>query len=104
MASTKWTQPMSDIREWMVEDGNKLHIRQRQTGLESFLDENAALATVAPEAHGDAKFRLAGRIPMVIAQTWAKECGAAIGTQEFGQHVKRKLADGTFAKLRVKGF
>jgi hypothetical protein len=95
---------MNDIREWMVEDGGKLHIRQRQTGLESFLDENAAMAATAPSAHGDAKFRLAGRIPMVIAETWARECGAAIGTQEFGQHVKRKLADGTFAKLRVKGF
>jgi hypothetical protein len=95
---------MNDIREWMVEDGGKLHIRQRQAGLESFLDENAAMAATAPSAHGDAKFRLAGRIPMVIAETWARECGAAIGTQEFGQHVKRKLADGTFAKLRVKGF
>jgi hypothetical protein len=54
--------------------------------------------------HGDAKFRLAGRIDAVTAEQWSRECGAAIGTQEFALYCKRKLMDGEFAYFRVKGF
>lgn len=95
---------MNGIEERMIEQDGNLHIQRRQSGLDGFLAENAALAERAPAAVGDAKFRLAGRIPLVIAEEWARECGAAIGTKEFALHCRRKLADGTFAKLRVKGF
>lgn len=92
-----------DIKERMVEQDGKLIIHQSQD-VQSLLDDNARLAAVAPSAHGDAKFRLAGRIPFVVAEQWATECGAAIGTQEYGLYVKKKLLDGDFARLRVKGF
>lgn len=92
-----------DVRERMVEQDGLLHI-QRSQDVQSLLDDNAQLASSAPSAHGDAKFRLAGRIPFVIAEQWSAECGAGIGTQEFAQYVKKKLLDGDFARLRVKGF
>lgn len=92
-----------DVRERMVEQDGKLTI-QRSQDVQSLLDDNARLGSIAPSAHGDAKFRLAGRIPLVVAEQWASECGAAVGTQEFGLYVKRKLLDGDFARLRVKGF
>ncbi len=87
----------------MVEQDGKLII-QRSQEVQGLLDDNARLAAVAPSAHGDAKFRLAGRIPLVVAEQWATECGAAVGTQEFGLYVKKKLLDGDFARLRVRGF
>lgn len=91
------------VIERMVEQDGRLHIVRSQD-VQSILDENHQLATHAPSAHGDAKFRLAGRIPFVVAEQWSAECGEAIGTQAFAQYVRRKLADGDFAKLRVKGF
>lgn len=92
-----------DVNERMVEQDGKLIVRRHQN-VQSLLDDNHELSTTAPSAHGDAKFRLAGRIPLVIAEQWAAECGEAIGTQAFAQYVRRKLADGDFAKFRVKGF
>lgn len=92
-----------DVKEQMIEEDGKLIIRRHQD-VQSLLDDNHEIASYAPSAHGDAKFRLAGRIPLVIAEQWAAECGEAVGTQGFAQHVRRKLADGDFAKFRVKGF
>ena len=92
-----------DVTERMFEEDGKLIISRHQD-VEALLSENHELATIAPSAHGDAKFRLAGRIPLVVAEQWSAECGEAIGTQAFAQYVRRKLADGDFAKLRVKGF
>lgn len=92
-----------DVNERMIEQDGKLII-QRHQEVSALLDENYQLSTIAPSAHGDAKFRLAGRIPLVIAEQWSAECGEAIGTQAFAQYVRRKLADGDFARLRVKGF
>lgn len=92
-----------DVSERMFEQDGKLIVRRHQD-VQSLLDENHELSTIAPSAHGDAKFRLAGRIPLVVAEQWSTECGEAIGTKAFAEYVRRKLADGDFAKLRVKGF
>jgi hypothetical protein len=92
-----------DVNERMFEEDGKLIIRRHQN-VQNLLDDNHELSMTAPSAHGDAKFRLAGRIPLVIAEQWAMECGEAVGTQGFAQYVRKKLADGDFAKFRVKGF
>lgn len=92
-----------DVTERMIEQDGQLIINRHQE-VSGLLDANQALAEVAPSSHGDAAFRLVGRIPLVVAEMWAAECGEAIGSQGFAAHVKRKLADGDFARLRVKGF
>jgi hypothetical protein len=92
-----------DVTERMFEEDGKLIISRHQD-VEALLAENRELAAIAPSAHGDAKFRLAGRIPLVVAEQWSAECGEAIGTKAFAEYIRRKLADGDFAKLRVKGF
>ena len=94
---------INGISERMFEEDGRLIISRHQD-VQSLLDSNHELSTIAPSAHGDAKFRLAGRIPLVIAEQWSRECGEAIGTHAFAEYVKRKLADGEFAKFRVKGF
>lgn len=50
---------------------------------------------------GPIQGRYLGTVPVLVAQQWAKECGAAIGTKEWAAYAKKKLADGTWAKLRV---
>lgn len=92
-----------DIKQSIIEQDGKVIINRHQD-VKSLLDDNARLASIAPNAHGDAKFRLAGRIPLVVAEQWSTECGEAIGTQGFAVYVKKKLLDGDFAKFRVKGF
>lgn len=92
-----------DVNERMIEQDGKLIVSRSQS-VESLLDDNKALAEIAPSMHGDAAFRLVGRIPLVVAEQWAAECGEAVGTQGFAAHVRKKLADGDFARLRVKGF
>lgn len=94
---------MYDVREKMVEEDGRLHISRSQD-VKYLIDENKALADIAPSMHGDAKFRLAGRIPFVVAEQWAAECGAGIGTKEFALYCKKKLMNGDFAAFRVKGF
>jgi hypothetical protein len=92
-----------DVTERMVEQDGLLVINRSQD-VQGLIDANHELSMSAPSAHGDAKFRLAGRIPLVVAEQWSAECGEAIGTQAFAAYIKRKLADGDFARLRVKGF
>ena len=50
---------------------------------------------------GPIQGRYLGTVPVLVAQQWAKECGAAVGTKEWSVYAKKKLADGTWAKLRV---
>lgn len=52
----------------------------------------------------NSEMRLAGSIPFVVAEMWARECGANIGSQEFQAYVKKKLMSGDFSKLVANGY
>ena len=52
---------------------------------------------------GPVQGRFLGTVPVLVAQKWAEECGAAIGTKEWSKYAKKKLKDGIWAKLRVHG-
>ena len=54
--------------------------------------------------HGDAKARWVGSVPLVIAEQWSRECGAAIGTHEYATYLRRKLSDPDYKNLLVKGY
>ncbi len=79
----------------------KLVIRKSQD-IQSLLDQNAHEREAAPSMFGEMAVRKVGSIPLIVAEQWAKECGAAIGTKEFAEYAKRKLMDGDFAKFRIK--
>lgn len=89
-------------KEWTFDDTGKMHIRTTQD-VQPILDLNHAEADHLPRHYGEARWRKVGSIPEVVAQIWSAECGAAIGTREFTEYAKRKLMDGEYAKLRVKG-
>lgn len=92
-----------DVTDKYIEEDNKLYIVRSQD-VSEVLKANKQLASEMPSMHGDAKWRLAGRIPLVIAEEWSRECKAGIGTQEFAKYVKHKLQDSDYSYLRVKGF
>jgi len=89
------------IKERMFEDDGKLQIVRSQD-VQPILDANKIAQNT--EINRKSEMRRAGSIPYVIAEQWSRECGAAIGTKEFGEYVKKKLMDGDWAKLRVHGF
>ena len=89
------------ISEKMFEDDGKLKIVRSQD-VQPILEANKRAQN--SELDRKSEMRRAGSIPYVIAEQWSRECGAAIGTKEFGEYVKKKLMDGDWAKLRVRGF
>lgn len=90
-------------KEKMVVEEGKLII-SRFDDVQDVIDQNARDAADAPKWFGGPRWRHAGRIPAVVAEQWSKECGAAIGTAEFAEYIQKKLMDGDFARLRIKGF
>ena len=77
---------------------------RRTQDVAGIIEQNKIEADILPSMHGDAAIRKVGSVPMVVAEEWARECGCAIGTTGFMDHLKRKLADGDFAAFRIKGF
>jgi hypothetical protein len=45
--------------------------------------------------------RYLGSAPIIVAQIWAKLCGAAPGTREFAEYARKQLSSGEYAKLKV---
>lgn len=79
----------------------KLVIKKTQD-IQSLIDQNAFERENAPSMFGEMAMRKIGSIPLIVAEQWAKECGAGVGTKEFAAYAKRKLMDGDFAKFRIK--
>lgn len=42
-----------------------------------------------------------GSVDMYTAQTWARECGAAVGTAEWKEYALKKLKDSNYAAFRA---
>lgn len=59
----------------------------------------SAIRAVQEQPNVDKGRRYVGSVPILVAQRWARECGAAIGTKEWRAYANRKLKDGEFAKL-----
>ena len=71
----------------------------RTADVEPQLDAIAAIRDHIRPNTGPGEGKYLGTIPNIIAAQWAKECGAAIGTKEWGKYAKRKLADGSWKRL-----
>lgn len=97
-----WTINQHGVMERIVEDDGKLIVDRRQD-VQSIIEQNKIEAAEAPSMFGQMAVRKVGSIPLVVAEQWSRECGAAIGSKEFALYCKRKLLDGDFAAFRVKG-
>lgn len=80
-------------------DGAKMHVLTTQDVSADL--ENARLQRqIEPGKNA----RHVGTIPGPIAAAWAKECGCAVGTAGFAEHVRVKLMSGEYSKLLVHGY
>lgn len=50
---------------------------------------------------GPVQGRYIATVPVIVAEQWARECGAAIGTKEWSKYAKKKLKDPEFSGFRV---
>ena len=96
MLKTDWT-----INEKFDLVDGKIHIN-RQQDVRSLIDLNKHEAEVNPSMFGTARVRKIGSIPLVVAETWARECGAAIGSKEFAEYAKKKLMSGDWNAFKIK--
>ena len=48
--------------------------------------------------------RHVGSIPFVVVEMWMNECGAAFGSQELNEYIKKKLMSGEYNKLIANGY
>jgi hypothetical protein len=92
----------SGVTERMIEQDGKLIINRSQN-VEALIQQNKNEAEVMPSMFGEAAWRKVGSIPLTIAEAWSAECGARVGSKEFGLYAKKKLMDGDFAAFRIKG-
>jgi len=86
------------------EQDGKVYVKTTED-VQPLLDANGRLRSVYDEMPSYGRNgRLAARVPGTVAQNWAKECGAAVGTKEYMAYAKRKLVAGDYQKLRIEGF
>ena len=91
------------ISEKITAEDNKIQVA-RSHDVSGILKEIHDLKDHIPSMHGDAKARWVGSIPLVIAEQWSRECGAAIGTHEYAGYIRKKLSDPDYKKLLIKGY
>lgn len=60
----------------------------------------AAVRARKESVHPTSLMKYRGSVPMLVAQQWAKECGAAIGTRVWRQYAGNQLDKRDYAKLR----
>lgn len=96
------TLPVQHIRERLVLDGDgkRFHFVKSQD-VQGVLDAAKDAAETLRPNTGPVGSKYLGTVPMLIAQQWAKTCGAAIGSKAWAAYAKSQLKDGTWAKLRV---
>ena len=94
---------MSRPVERVIVEDDKLIVAQTQD-VQAIVDQNHRIATDGAKWTGQARWRHACSIPQVIADMWARECGAGPGTQEFMEYAKKKLTGGEYSKFLSKGF
>lgn len=96
------TLPVQPIVERLFLDSNgrDFHFVKRQD-VQGILDAAKDAAETLRPNTGPAGSKYLGTVPVLIAQQWAKECGASVGSREWAKYAKTKLKDGTWARLRV---
>lgn len=88
----------SRVREEFVFDGDKFGFKKTQVVDEIFDGINRVGQRGKGKADG---MQYLGSVPILVAQIWAKQCGAPIGSKEHTAYAKQQLYSGEWAKLKV---
>lgn len=92
------------VRERLVFDrqGEQFHFERTQEVDDIFEAVHAARDMFRKDT-GPGHGRFLGSVPLLVAQIWANECSAPVGTKEWLQYAKRKLKSSDWQKLKVHG-
>lgn len=92
-------QPITE-RLFLDSDGKSFHFVKKQN-VQLIIDAAKDAAETLRPNTGPVGSKYLGTVPVLIAQQWATECGAPVGSREWAKYAKTKLQDGTWARLRV---
>ena len=81
-------------------NGTSVHLQKSQETA-GILESAKGARDIIRKDSGPVGSRYLGTVPLLIAQQWAKECGAAVGSKEWSKYAVKKLKDPDWAKLRV---
>lgn len=88
----------SRVQEQFVFDSEQFGFKKKQVVDEVF----DGIDRVGQRGKGRADgMQYLGSVPILVAQIWAKECGAPIGSKEHTAYAKRQIYDGEWSKLKV---
>jgi len=85
------------LTERFVDDGDKFHLITSQNCDDVLAAVKAARHTVR---RGKDQHYL-GSVPVLVAQVWANECKAPLGTREFLEYAGKKIKSPEFAHLQA---
>ena len=91
------------IKTNIIEDDGKLIVNKTQD-VEPLLNHINHLRNADLKDSKEMGMRYVGEIPLILAEQWALECGARLGSSEHMEYCAKKLKDPDFKKLLVKGF
>lgn len=91
------------IKTNISEDEGKLIVNRTQD-VDPLLEHINNLRNSDIKDSKEMKMRYVGEIPLVLAELWASECGARLGSPEHLEYCSKKLKDPDYKKLLVKGF
>ena len=87
----------SPVTERLHRGDGLMRIVKTQTVSDKFFD---AVRARKDSVHPSSLMRFRGSVPIMVAQRWAIECGAAIGTRQWRQYASNQLDKAEYAKLR----
>ena len=91
-------QRHSSIREQFFSEDGKFGFKRTQVVDDVF----EAVHSIGTYGKGRADgMRYAGSVPIIVAEIWAKQIGAPIGSKEHTEYTMRQLQSGDWSKLKV---
>ena len=85
------------------EEDGKVHIVHKEN-VEPVIEAAKQQRDMLSELSSNRSARYVGTVPGTVARQWQLECGAAPGTREFSEYVKKKFLSGDYSKLVIEGY
>lgn len=84
--------------EQVISDPEHVRVVLRQE-CDGIIEGVKAIADVSRRGKGTNQYL--GSVPVVVAEIWAKQCGAPLGSKEFAEYGKKMLLSGDWSKLKA---
>lgn len=86
------------VRERIISDGDTVKVILEQD-CQGIIDGVRAYSDVQSKRSKGNKYL--GSVPLVVAEIWAGQCKAPVGTREFIEYAHRQLMSAEYSKFKV---